>query len=164
MKTGTKALFIIEGILLAIVGILFFAYPAESLVNFTQVIGVLIIISGVISLFKGGEFDRRGLFILMGIINILFGLLLAFSPITSIEALVLYFGIWCIIRGIILLCGEFKYGSFGFNIRTIYTILLVVAGVVIIIYPITALIITPYIIGVYFILTAVFEIGLMFEL
>ncbi|MBM7836368.1 DUF308 domain-containing protein [Clostridium sardiniense] len=160
----SKWLFIIQGILLAIIGIIFFIYPIEALVNFTMICGIFAFVAGIISIIKAFEADRKGMFIFNGIIDILFGVTLWFSPIYSSEVLVIFFGVWGLIRGISLLCGEFQYKTAGFNIRTIYLILIIVLSILVILYPIIALAFTPIIIGVYLILIAIFEIYLCFEL
>ena len=117
-----KFLFVVQSILLAIIGILFFVYPIQSLVNLTMICGILAIVAGIISIVKAFKVDRKGMFIFNGIVDILFGLILWFSPIYSSEVFVIFFGVWGLIRGISLLCGEFHYKTAGFNISTIYTI------------------------------------------
>lgn len=159
-----KWLFIVQGILLGIIGVLFFIYPIESLVNFTMICGVLAFVAGIISIIKAFKADRKGMFIFNGIIDILFGLTLWFSPIYSSEVLVIFFGVWGLIRGISLLCGEFQYKTAGFSVTTIYLILIIILSILVILYPIIALAFTPIIIGIYLILIAIFEIYLGFVL
>ncbi|MDY6012790.1 HdeD family acid-resistance protein [Clostridium sp.] len=159
-----KFLFVVQSILLAIIGILFFVYPIQSLVNLTMICGILAIVAGIISIVKAFKVDRKGMFIFNGIVDILFGLILWFSPIYSSEVFVIFFGVWGLIRGISLLCGEFHYKTAGFNISTIYTILVIILSALVILYPVIALAFTPIIIGVYLILMAIFELYLCFTL
>ena len=159
-----KFLFVVQSILLAIIGILFFVYPIQSLVNLTMICGILAIVAGIISIVKAFKVDRKGMFIFNGIVDILFGLILWFSPIYSSEVFVIFFGVWGLIRGISLLYGEFHYKTAGFNISTIYTILVIILSALVILYPVIALAFTPIIIGVYLILMAIFELYLCFTL
>ncbi|MGL4572230.1 MAG: DUF308 domain-containing protein [Clostridium sp.] len=159
-----KWLFAIEGILLAIVGIIFFIYPLASLINFTMIAGIFILIAGIISIIKAFKSERKGMHIFNGVVDILFGLTLWFSPIYSAEFLVIFFGVWGLIRGISLLVGEFQYKTAGFNVSTLYTILIIILSILVILYPILALAYTPIIIGVYLILIAIFEIYLCFRI
>ena len=159
-----KFLFVVQSILLAIIGILFFVYPIQSLVNLTMICGILAIVAGIISIVKAFKVDRKGMFIFNGIVDILFGLILWFSPIYSSEVFVIFFGVWGLIRGISLLCGEFHYKTAGFNISTIYTILVIILSALVILYPVIALAFTPILIGVYLILMAIFELYLCFTL
>ena len=155
MEKSAQIFCILEGILMAIVGILFFIKPMDSLLYFTIVAGILIIGSGIFTIIKAFKSSRKGLYIFTGIISVLFGLMLCFVPLESIDVLV---------NGIFLLVGEFTYKSFGFNATTLYSILLIILGLLILFEPISFLIATPFIIGVYFIIIAVFEIYLGFKL
>ena len=149
---------------MAIIGILFFIKPMESLVYFTILSGILITISGVFKIIKAFKSSRKGLYIFTGIISVLFGLMLCFVPLDSIDVLVVFYGSWALVNGVFLLVGEFTYKSFGFNASTLYSILLIILGLLIIFEPIAFLIATPFIIGIYFIIIAVFEIYLGFKL
>ena len=144
-----KWLFVLEGILLAIVGIIFFMYPLESLIEFTMIVGIFILVAGIISIIKSFKADRKGMYIFNGVIDILFGLTLWFSPI--------------LIRGISLLVGEFQYKTAGFNINTLYTIAIIILSLLVILYPVIALAFTPILIGIYLILIAIFEVYLCFK-
>ncbi|MDO5039746.1 HdeD family acid-resistance protein [Clostridium sp.] len=156
--------FILQGVLLAIVGIIFLMYPLESIFNLTMVIGAFVLASGIMSIIKAFKSYRRGFFIFNGIIDILFGLTLLFSPVYSTQFFVIFFGIWGLIRGISALVAEFQFKSAGFNFRTIYTICLIILSVLVILYPVVALAFAPILIGINLILFAIFEIILAFEI
>ena len=162
MEKSAQIFCILEGILMAIVGILFFIKPMDSLLYFTIVAGILIIGSGIFTIIKAFKSSRKVLYIF--IISVLFGLMLCFVPLESIDVLVIFYGSWALVNGIFLLVGEFTYKSFGFNATTLYSILLIILGLLILFEPISFLIATPFIIGVYFIIIAVFEIYLGFKL
>ncbi|HFD2038587.1 TPA: DUF308 domain-containing protein [Clostridium perfringens] len=164
MEKSAQIFCILEGILMAIVGILFFIKPMDSLLYFTIVAGILIIGSGIFTIIKAFKSSRKGLYIFTGIISVLFGLMLCFVPLESIDVLVIFYGSWALVNGIFLLFGEFTYKSFGFNATTLYSILLIILGLLILFEPISFLIATPFIIGIYFIIIAVFEIYLGFKL
>ena len=99
-----------------------------------------------------------------GTISILFGLLLCFSPIETIDTLALFFGVWAIIRGVYLFIMAIKYRNLGFNFHTVYIILLFILGLLILINPSVTVLATPYIIGTFFIISAVCEIYLGFKI
>lgn len=167
MKNYLEKLFIIEGIILGIIGILFFTRPIQSLLAFTSICGTLIIIYAVMRIIRGWSTDSKILYLILGIIDILFGLILLFYPIPTIENLILFFGIWALIRGIYNLIVSFKYHRFGMNMETLYNALAIIFGLIIAINPfvvIFALPYIPYVLGVYFIVVAVFEIYLGFKI
>ena len=75
MKSYLDKIFILEGILLAIIGVLFFINPVNAFFNFTTICGILIIIAGILRIIRAfGGTDSKMYYILTGIIDILFGL------------------------------------------------------------------------------------------
>lgn len=164
MKKFLEYLFIIEGILFGIIGILFFINPFSTLASFINICGVLIILAGIFSIIRSLTSSNNVFLIVNGIISILFGLLLCFSPIATINSLALFFGAWVIIRGIYLFIMAIKYKNLGFNFHTVYILLLFILGLLILFNPLITVLATPYIIGTFFIISAVCEIYLGFKI
>lgn len=162
-KSRLETVLILEGILFGIIGILFFINPIESYFSFTTVAGILLIIAGIFTIIRAFKTDEKLYYIFSGIINILFGLIVWFIPIPTTETLILFYGIWALIRGIYLLILSIKRKKIGFNINTLYNVLLIVLGLLILSNPIVTLLATPYIIGIYFIVSAICEIYLGFQ-
>ncbi|RDY29176.1 hypothetical protein CHL78_002390 [Romboutsia weinsteinii] len=158
MEKYLERLFIIEGIIFGILGFLFFMNPLGSLLALTNFSGWMFIILGVVGMFK----KPRDIF--MGIINILFGIILIFSPVSSIDIFISFYGVWSIIRGIYLFIIYIKEKTFGLNMQTLYSIALIILGIVILANPIISFMSVPYVIGVYFIVSAIFEIYLGFNI
>ena len=164
LKKFLEYLFIIEGILLGIIGVLFFINPFSTLASFINICGVLIILAGIFSIIRSLTSSNNVFLIVNGIISILFGLLLCFSPIATINSLALFFGAWVIIRGIYLFIMAIKYKNLGFNFHTVYILLLFILGLLILFNPLITVLTTPYIIGTFFIISAVCEIYLGFKI
>ena len=164
LKKFLEYLFIIEGILLGIIGVLFFINPFSTLASFSNICGVLIILAGIFSIIRSLTSSNNVFLIVNGIISILFGLLLCFSPIATINSLALFFGAWVIIRGIYLFIMAIKYKNLGFNFHTVYILLLFILGLLILFNPLITVLATPYIIGTFFIISAVCEIYLGFKI
>lgn len=159
-----ESLLILEGILFGIIGILFFTNPIQSYFNFTTIAGIMLIISGIFTIIRGFKRNDKSHYIFNGIINILFGLILWLTPISTTSSLIFLYGVWAIIRGLYLFIISFKRKTFGFNANTLYNICLIILGILIFANPIALLLYTPYIIGLYFIISAIFEIYLGFKL
>ncbi|MGL4848682.1 MAG: DUF308 domain-containing protein [Clostridium sp.] len=158
---------ILEGILLGIIGLIFLLNPFSSILSFTLFIGIIFVVYGIIKFFRLWKDEHKILHIIMCIIDILFGLILMFTPINAIASLILLFGIWAIIRGIYALIYSVKVHTFGFNFPTVYSVIIIIWGIFIIAYPITGLVllsIIPFILGIYFIVIAISEIYLGFKL
>lgn len=162
-KRKLETTLILEGILFGIIGILFFINPIESFFSFTTVAGILIIITGIFTIIRAFKTTEKAYYVFSGIINILFGLIVWLSPISTTETLILFYGIWAVVRGIYLLIISIKRRKIGFNLNTLYNVLLIVLGILILVNPIVTLFATPYIIGIYFIISAICEIFLGFE-
>ncbi|MGL5755446.1 MAG: HdeD family acid-resistance protein [Paraclostridium sp.] len=154
---------ILEGILFGIIGILFFTNPIESYFNFTTIAGILMVIIGIFDIVRAFKSTDKGYYIFSGIINIVFGLIVWLTPIATTETLILLYGIWAVIRGIYLFIVSIKRKEIGFNLRTLYYVILVLLGLFILANPILTLLASPYIIGIYFIVSAIFEIYLGFQ-
>lgn len=162
-KSRLEATLILEGILFGIIGILFFINPIESYFSFTTVAGILLIIAGIFTIIRAFKTDEKAYYIFSGIINILFGLIVWFTPVSTTQTLILFYGIWALIRGIYLLILSIKRKKLGFNVNTLYNVSLIILGLLILSNPIVTLLATPYIIGIYFIVSAICEIYLGFQ-
>lgn len=167
MKGVLEKAFILEGIILVLLGIIFLVNPVESFFNFTTIFGVLIVISSIIRIIRGLRSDEKIYYILTGIIDLLFGILVWRNPVITIENLILIYGMWTFIKGIynIIIIVKGKY--LGINILTILSIISIILGGIIAICPIAVLgilVYVPYIIGIYFIIVALFEIYLGYKI
>lgn len=165
MKKDSKleATLILEGILFGIIGILFFINPIESYFSFTTVAGIMLIMIGIFTIIRAFKTTEKAYYIFSGIINILFGIIVWFTPISTTETLILFYGVWALIRGIYLLIMSIKRKNIGFNTNTLYNVILIILGLLILSNPIVTLLATPYIIGIYFIISCIFELYLGFQ-
>ena len=167
MNGYVDKLFILEGILLAIAGVFFFFNPAGSLLSFTLVVGVLMIVAAISKMIRGWHTDFRLYAILSGIIDILFGGILIFSPIATIEAMLMFYGAWSLVRGVFEIIMAFKDKEFGFNMKTLQGVVGIIVGLIIVLAPVVIVFILPfipYLIGAYFIFLAVKEIYIGFHM
>lgn len=158
MSSFLEKMFFIEGIIFAILGILFFIFPIETIMSLSTVIAVLFIIVGISMIVRTKGRDGRWFFIFNGVINILFGLVLWLYPVSTINILIFSYGIWVLIRGVYLLFTSFKSGYFGFNVYTIYNVILIIFGLIVVFQPFSVLLSAPYLIGSALIITALGEI------
>lgn len=158
MTTFLEKMFMIEGIIFAILGILFFIFPLETIMSMSTIIAVLFIVVGVSTIIRTNGRDGRWFFVFNGIINILFGLVLWLYPLSTINILIFSYGIWVLIRGIYLLIMSFSRGIFGLNAYTVYNVILILFGIIVVFQPFSALMAAPYVIGTALIVTALGEI------
>lgn len=162
-QSKLESTLILQGVLFGLIGILFFINPIESYFTFTTIVGILISIIGIFDIVRAFKSDDKGYYIFTGIINIVFGLIVWLTPIATTETLILLYGIWAVIRGIYLIIISIKRKEIGFNLKTLYHIILILLGIFILLNPILTLLASPYVIGIYFIVSAIFEIYLGFQ-
>ncbi|MDO4925885.1 MAG: DUF308 domain-containing protein [Turicibacter sp.] len=158
MTSFLEKMFIVEGILFGIIGLLFFVFPLQTIISLSALIAILFIVVGISTIIRSRQRDGRVFFIFNGIINILFGLVLWLYPISTIDLLIVVYGIWVLVRGAYLMFMSFRNGHFGWNAYTVYNAILVIFGVLVIFQPFSILITAPYFIGAALILTAISEI------
>ena len=167
MKNYLEKMFILEGIILGIIGILFFINPLSALYNFTSICGILLTVYGIVRIIRGFQSNSKLYYIITGIVDILFGLIIWYNPITTTGTLILIYGIYALIKGVYSLIISIKYKKFELNALTILSILSIILGLIILLCPIMILFVLPYIpyvIGTYFIVIAVIEIYLGFKI
>ncbi|MGL4655091.1 MAG: HdeD family acid-resistance protein [Sarcina sp.] len=162
-----KALCILEGILLAIIGLMAIFNPISSFMSFALIVGILFIAYGVIKFFRLWKDEHKTLHIIMSIIDILFGLILIITPLETASEFVLILGVWAIIRGIYNLIFAAKLKKAGLKFPIFYSIVTLIWGLLIVLCPFFTLVVIatlPFIIGIYFLVIAVSEIYIGFKL
>ena len=110
---GARALDIILGILFVIGGVLAVANPNESTVVLGIFLGILIgilwIVEGVVALVQSKDSPSRGWTIFFGILSIIAGIVLLFSPL-YVVVLWWIIGVSLIVLGIIQIVRAFTFG------------------------------------------------------
>ncbi|MDD3261766.1 MAG: DUF308 domain-containing protein [Oscillospiraceae bacterium] len=116
-RKSLRILSIVLAALMVLLGILFIAFPQQSLVVIERIASVVILILGVyllVDYFQTEVFLRRPGVLIDSILNILMGLLLLFSPATiTIAAFAFLFGIQMLIYGISQLVMAQQIGCFA---------------------------------------------------
>ncbi|MGR0317739.1 HdeD family acid-resistance protein [Agromyces sp. ZXT2-3] len=111
---GARALDIILGVLFLIGAIVMFANPTESAVVIGIFVGILVgilwIIEGAVALAQSGNSSSRGWSIFFGILSIVAGIVLLFSPLWGVAILFWVTGIALIILGIVQIVRAFTFG------------------------------------------------------
>ncbi len=94
---------LIIGVSFLIIGVFIISFPEENLFAITWLIGLLFIINGFLEIFVRQVIKRTAhqsstMLVILGIINIIFGLLILFNVVTSTTFIVYLFAIWFIIN------------------------------------------------------------------
>lgn len=111
---GARALDIIFGVLLVIAAIVAFANLAGTTAFLAVFIGILVgiawIVEGAVALAQLGDSPSRGWSIFFGILSIIAGIVLLFSPLWGIVVLFILAGISLIVLGIVQIVRAITFG------------------------------------------------------
>lgn len=157
MRYMLSRIFIFEGIALGILGLLFLLNPVESIFVFTDVAGWFFIVLAILSILKTSR-D-----ILMGIIDLVIGLILIIMPIDTIGIIIISYGMWSLIKGIYLLIMFFTNKNTRSGLFILYSVVTIIFGIVILSNLAMSYVMLPYVIGTYFIISAIAEVFLGFK-
>ena len=147
------------GILMIIVGILVLTNPAATMTTLAILVGIAVLISGVIFLFKYKESTAN---LIYGIIAIILGIILLTRPAFAVSALGFIIGIWFFIDGVLGLtrAGFYKLISSAMYITSIIlNVLLLIAGFLIILNPFVAALSLPVLTGIALLIAGVMHIA-----
>lgn len=99
---------IFQGIMGIVIGIIALRFPAATTFAFLLVIAVWALVIGLVQIV--GAFEARSVhargwawILASGVVNILFGLLLVFNPVSGVKAVLWIIGIYAILFGAMLL-------------------------------------------------------------
>lgn len=91
------------GVLSAVAGVVVLAKPHHSLATLAVVIGIFVLVDGVIELIAAaiGAVMNRGMLALLGVLNMIIGILLVRHPTKAIALVAILIGIWLVVIGVI---------------------------------------------------------------
>ncbi|WP_353814070.1 HdeD family acid-resistance protein [Agromyces sp. SYSU T00266] len=111
---GARALDIILGVLFLFGAVVMFANPTDSAVVIGIFLGILVgvlwIVEGVVALAQSGNSSSRGWSIFFGLLSIVAGIVLLFSPLWGVVILFVVTGIALIVLGIVQIVRAFTFG------------------------------------------------------
>lgn len=158
MDKFLEKMFIIEGMLFGILGILFIFNPINSLIMLTNATGLILVSLGILYLIR----DKKN--ITMSVINIILGAGLIGMPSESVNLIISFYGAWSIMRGIYILVDAFRNDSENNKFSIIYAGVIILLGLFILLNPVISFISVPYIIGAYFIISGLCELYIGFRI
>jgi uncharacterized membrane protein HdeD (DUF308 family) len=128
-------LFMVVGLLSIAAGVIVLAKPGDSLVTLAVIAGIFVLVDGIFDL--AASFSRqsanRGLAAIIGVVDIVIGVLLIRHPIAGVLATALLIGIWLIAMGVVRMVVAFERDHRAWNI--IVALIELIAGIVIVSSP-----------------------------
>lgn len=98
----------IAGLLFVVIGIILIRHLDVTMALIGLVIGITWIVQGVVALIAGlagGARQGRGWWVAFGVISLVAGVVVAATPLASLTALAILFGIWFIVMGVFEIIG-----------------------------------------------------------
>lgn len=153
---------LILGLVSLIIGVLVLVRPFSAVNVAAIIFGIWLLVSGVFQLAQAFnsrlETIARVLNAITGVIGIILGIVCFESVQNRIELLVLFIGIWWILRGImqVVIGASGKGGGAGIDI--FLGVLGIIAGVVVLVWPIASLTVLTLVVGIWLVVLGIFEI------
>lgn len=154
-------LVLIMGLVSLIVGIFVLVYPIAAVRLVAVIFGIWLLVSGIFQLAQSFdsalETTARVLGAISGVLGIILGIICFDSVEDRITLLVLFIGIWWIMRGVMQLVAGAGTGS-GNGVLIFLGILGILAGIVVLVWPITSLEVLTIMAGIWLVVLGVFEV------
>ncbi|MBR1792064.1 MAG: DUF308 domain-containing protein [Bacteroidales bacterium] len=138
----TKIYLAITAVLFIVLGGLFIIKPLEGMISVAWLVGLLMLISGVCTLFFSLRHEaimpNAGSTTLMSVLQVVLGLMFLFNRGLTVAMLIIVFGLWIVVEGIQLAVLSFeykKYGMKGWWLMLILGICSVILGVYALFHP-----------------------------
>lgn len=157
--------FLIRGILFILTGIYMISSPASSFIALGFFFGLIIFLTGISELlhaYQGNKESNRGWHLMIGLIDIILGIILMSHISASVAILRIIVGIWFLFRGISLLGFSGILGKSW--ILSLGGVLIILFGLLVLFNPVFGSMTIILWIAFAFILTGIFNILLAFSL
>lgn len=160
-------LVLVVGILSIILGILAFAWPGATIVTVAIFFAAWLFVSGIFSLITAfsshGDTGSRVLAAVLGVLSIIVGFALLRSPFQSVEVLIFVIGVFWVAQGILTFVSAFSRHQ-GRGWQLFIGVLGIIAGIIVLQYPIDSAVTLAIIGGIWIIILGVMQIFAAFEI
>ena len=163
--------FLIIGILMIIGAIWMFKTPLESFVGLAGFFSILILLSGLFSVFyvlgNKSDLDNWGLYLAGGVLDVVVGLILLNYPQITVLLFSVFVGFWLLFRGITTISVAFKYkkeSEEGWGWILLFGILIVIFAMMAILNPLIGAAYLVFTLAFTFLLLGIVNVYLAFKL
>jgi len=155
-------LVVVLGVLSVILGLLAIAYPGATIVTVSIFFAAWLFVSGIFYLIssftRDGDTGSRVLSAILGVLSIIVGWALLRTPFQSVEVFIFVIGIFFLIQGVMTFIGAFARKA-GRNWGIASGILGIIAGLIVLTYPISSAVTLALIAGIWLIILGVMQIA-----
>src|SRR6476661_11133450 len=158
---------VVMGVLSILLGLLAMFYPGATIVTIAIFFAAWLFVSGfyevITSFTRDGDTGARVLHAIIGVLSIIVGFALLRTPFQSVEVFIFVIGILFLVQGIMTFVADFARKQ-GRNWRLFSGILGVLAGIIILVYPITSAVTLAFIGGIWLVILGVTQVIAGFQL
>lgn len=159
---GSWVLMLVLGLFSIVAGIVLLAFPIGVIKILAVILGIWLLLSGFVQIVIAFDaklnVTSRILSAITGLLGIALGIVAFSSTANRVELLIIFISLWWIFRGITILfggAGNRTSGSSGFAILA--GLLSIIAGIVVLVWPIGSLSVLVVFAGLWFIVLGLFE-------
>jgi uncharacterized membrane protein HdeD (DUF308 family) len=149
------------GVLSVILGILAIVYPGATIVTISIFFAAWLFVSGIFSLIgsfsRDGDTGSRVLSAILGVLSIIVGWVLLRSTFQSVEVFIFVIGIFFLIQGVMTFIGAFARKA-GRNWGIASGILGIIAGIIVLTYPISSAVTLALIAGIWLVILGIMQV------
>jgi len=155
------------GVLSIILGLLAIAYPGRTVVIVAIFFAAWLFVTGIyeviVSFTRDGDTAMRVFHAIIGVLAVIVGFALLRTPFQSVEVLIFVLGVFWLVQGIMTFVAAFSVKQ-GRNWGIFIGILGVLAGIVILAYPIDSALTLAFIGGIWLVILGIMQIVAGFQL
>ncbi|MFC8382007.1 HdeD family acid-resistance protein [Nocardia sp. NPDC056952] len=154
---------LVTGLLAVVLGIIVLVWPGPSLLVAGILFGIYMVVSGIFQLIAAfthlPSTSFRVLSFISGVLSLIIGVFCFRDDLTSIVLLGLFIGISWLFRGVaVLFAAISESGVPGRGWQIFYGIISALAGVVLIVWPISSIATLVWVVGIFLIVIGVMEV------
>ena len=160
-------LVVVMGVLSVILGALAIIYPGATIVTVSIFFAAWLFVSGIFSLIgsfsRDGDTGSRVFAAIIGVLSIIVGWALLRQPFQSVEVFIFVIGIFFLIQGVMTFISAFAFKQ-GRNLRILSGLLGIIAGLIVLTYPISSAVTLALIAGIWLIILGIMQVVAGFQL
>ena len=160
-------LVLVMGILSIVLGVLAIMWPGATLLTIAIFFAAWLFVSGIFSIIQSftrdGDTGGRVLNAIIGVLSVIVGFALLRTPFQALEVLIFVLGVFWVAQGIVTFIGAFSSKQ-GRNWRLFTGILGVIAGIIVLVYPISSAAVLALFGGIWLVILGITQIIAAFQL
>jgi uncharacterized membrane protein HdeD (DUF308 family) len=158
---------VVMGVASIILGLLAIGYPGATIATVAIFFAAWLFVSGIVevitSFTRDGDTGSRVLHAIIGVLSVIVGFALLRTPFQSIEVFIFVLGIFWLVQGIMTFVAAFSQKQ-GRNWRILGGLLGIIAGIIILTYPISSAVTLAVIGGIWLVVLGITQLIAGFQL